>query len=122
MPPVELVGNGPVKIPAGGSVQVRLKTKPRPFLKEIDLVPYKPPAGIILQDVTVVPEGLSFVLKADKDIAQSNISDNLIIQIFREYTPKPKEGKPAPKKRRDSMGIIPAIPIQIIHKLQQDTK
>ena len=122
MPPGELVGNGPVKIPAGGSVQVHLKIKPRPILKEIDLELYKPPAGIVLQDVTVVPEGLSFVLKVDKDSAQSNISENLIIQTFREYTPKPKEGKPAPKKRRDSMGIIPAIPIQIIHKLQQDTK
>jgi hypothetical protein len=122
MPPVELVGNSPIKISAGGSVQVRLKTKPRPILKEIDLELYKPPAGIVLQDVTVVPEGLSFVLEADKDMGQSDISENLIIQIFREHVPKQKEGNLAPKKRRDSMGIIPAIPIQIVHKPQQDTK
>ena len=122
MPPVELVGSSPIQIPVGGSVKVKLKIQSRPFLKEIDLELYKPPVGIVLQDVSVVPKGLSFVLKADKDMAQSDISDNLIIQIFREYTPKQQEGKPPPSKRRDSMGIISAIPIQVVQKLQQDTK
>ena len=121
MPPVELVGPNPVRIPAGGSVRVTLKTKPRPFLKEIDLELYQPPAGIILQDVAVVQGELSFVLQADKNAApEKDILDNLIIQTFREYTPKQKEGKLAAEKRRDSMGIIPAIPIQIIHESKQD--
>ncbi|MHC4906128.1 MAG: hypothetical protein ACYTEN_09940, partial [Planctomycetota bacterium] len=102
MPPVELVGRGPVQIPAGGSVQVRLKTRPRPVLKEIDLELYEPPAGITLHDVTVVPEGLAFVLKADKDVVKSDVSENLIIQMLREFTPKRKEGKPAPQKQRGS--------------------
>jgi hypothetical protein len=120
MPSVEVVGGNPVKIPAGGSVKVKLKTKPRPVLKEIDLVLYEPPAGITLHDVTTIPEGMAFVLKADKDSVQSGMSDNLIIQAFREHTPKQQEGKPKPKKRRDSMGIIPAIPIHITQEPQQD--
>jgi hypothetical protein len=120
MPPVELVGSSPVKIPAGGSVRVHLKTKPRPLLKEIDLKLYEPPSGVTLHEITVVPDGLTCVLKASKESAQSDVSDNLIIQMFREYTPKQKEGGPAPQKRTDSMGIIPAIPIQIICEPQQE--
>jgi hypothetical protein len=120
MPPVEFAGSGPVKVPVGGSVQVHLKTKPRPQLKEIDLELYDPPAGLTLHDVTVVPEGLAFVLKADKDAVKSDISDNLVIQMFREYTPPRQEGKPVPKKQRNSMGVIPAIPIQIVQETQQD--
>ncbi|MEN8127332.1 MAG: hypothetical protein ABFR90_05950 [Planctomycetota bacterium] len=114
MPPVELADGRPVKIPAGGSAQVRLKTKPRPLLKEIDLTLYEPPAGVTLHDVTVVPDGMTFTLKADKDSIQSGLSDNLIIQMSREHTPKQQKGKPAPKKRRDSLGVLPAIPIEIV--------
>ena len=114
MPDVEIMGRDPVQIPAGGSVQIRLKIPPRPFLREIDLELYDPPAGITLQDVTVVREGLVCVLKADKDAFEKSVSDNLIIQAFREYVPKQQAGKTAPKKQRDSMGLIPAIPIRIV--------
>jgi hypothetical protein len=119
-PSMERVGGGPVQIPAGGSVQVRLKTPHRPFLKEIDLELYDPPAGITLQDVTVVREGLACVLKADQEVFKKSVSDNLIIQVFREYIPKQQAGKPSPKKQRDSMGLIPAIPIRIVCEPQTE--
>jgi len=119
VPPIKLVGKRPVQVPAGGSVQVKLKTASRPILKEIDLELYEPPAGLTLHDVTVVPEGLAFVLKADKDVVQRDISSNLIIEMLREYTPQQQEGKPAPQKRRNSMGVIPAIPIQIVLETQR---
>ena len=79
---------------------------------------YRPPTGISLGDVTVTPEGLAFVLKAD-DTAQNGLSDNLIIEIFREFTPKPRKGKPAPKKRRNTIGVLPAIPIQVVDAAPQ---
>lgn len=120
MPPMERVGSGPVQIPAGRSVQVHLKTAPGPFLKEIDLELYEPPAGITLHNVTVVPEGLAFVLKADQEVVKNAVSSNLIIQLFREYAPQPQDRKLASNKRRDSIGILPAIPIQIILKPPKD--
>lgn len=113
MPPIE-IADTPVKIPAGGSVQITLKTRKRPLLKEIQLQLQNPPEGLSLHDVTVVPEGLAFTVKAEKEALAPGFADNLIIETFREYMPKPKEGKPAPKKRRDSMGVIRAIPIRII--------
>jgi len=114
VPPIELVGRSPVRIPAGGSARVRVKTRKRPVLKEMQLELNEPPEGLTLHDVTVVPEGLAFRLKADKDVMQGGFADNLIVEAFREYTVKQKDGKPSNQKRRSSMGILPAIPIEIV--------
>ena len=114
VPPVELIGDGPIRIPAGGSVQVRIKTRKRPILKEMQLKLSEPPEGITLHDVTIVPEGIAFRLKADKDAMQIGFTDNLIVEAFREFTPKQQEGKSAPQKRRVSMGFFPAIPIEVV--------
>ena len=40
--------------------------------------------------------------------------DNLILEVFREHIPKKQQGKKKPKKRRYSVGFIPAIPIEIV--------
>ena len=110
----ELIGNSPVRIPAGGTAQVRIKTPKRKVLQDIQLELSEPPEGVTLHDVTVVPEGLAFQLKVDKNVMQSGLSGNLTIEAFREYTPKQKNGKPANQKRRDPIGFFPAIPIEIV--------
>jgi hypothetical protein len=69
---------------------------------------------VTLDDVAVVPGGLAFRLKADKDLVPSGFADNLIVEAFRESTPKRQEGKPAGPKRLASMGLLPAIPIEIV--------
>ena len=114
VPPVELVGDGPVRIPAGGTAQVLLKTRKSSIFQTIQLELKEPPEGVTLHDVSVVPEGLAFQLSADKDAIQSGFADNLIVEAFRESAPKQQEGKPAAAKRRTSMGIFPAIPIEIV--------
>jgi hypothetical protein len=114
VPPVKVAGNSPVRIPAGGSADVLIKTRKRPVLKETLLELRDPPEGITLHEVTVVPEGLTFRLKAGKDAMPIGSADNLIVEAFREFTPKQQEGKSAPKKRRYSMGVLPAIPIEIV--------
>jgi hypothetical protein len=114
VPPVRLAGCGVVRIPAGGTAHVRLKTAKRPALQEMQLELNEPPKGLTLHDVTVVPEGIAFRLEADKDALPIDFADNLIVEAFRESTPKQKNGKPANQKQRTSMGIFPAIPIEIV--------
>jgi len=114
VPPVELTGQSPVRIPAGGTAQVKLKTRKRSSLKEMRLVLREPPEGVSLHNVKVVPEGLAFQLKAEKDSMPKGFTDNLIVEAFREYYPKQKNGKLAKQKRRSSMGVLPAIPIVIV--------
>lgn len=78
------------------------------------MVLYQPPAGITLENIAVVPEGLSLDLKADPKVAQDGLKDNLIIEAFREFTPAQKEGQAAPKKQRNFIGVLPAIPIHVV--------
>jgi hypothetical protein len=113
-PPVELAGDGPVRIPAGGWAQVRLNTRRSQNLRQVQLKLNEPPEGLTIHNVTVAPEGLEFRLKADKDVMPSGFADNVIVEAFRESTPKQQKGKPAPPKRRYSMGVFPAIPIRIV--------
>jgi hypothetical protein len=114
VPPVELAGNSPVRIPAGGSAQVRIKTAGRANFKGVQLQLNEPPEGLTMHDVTVVPNGLTFQLKAGKDAV--HIADNLIIEAFRESVVKKKDGKPTTQKSRYSMGVFPAIPIEIVQQ------
>ena len=113
-PPIRLAGSSPVRIPVGGTAQVRLKTRRGKVLQEIQLELKEPPEGLTLHDVSVVPDGLAFELRADKDAMKSGFADNVIVEAFREVTPKQQEGKPAAQKRRYSMGVFPAIPIEIV--------
>jgi hypothetical protein len=112
-PPVEPLGGSPVRIPAGGSARVTLKTRKSQVLKQLKLVLNKPPEGLTLHGVKVVPEGLSFQIKADKDTVKSGFADNLIIEAVREYRPKDKSGKLL-AKRRSSMGFLRAISIEVV--------
>jgi hypothetical protein len=113
-PPVEIVGGSPIRIPAGGSVEVRIKTRRGKTLKEMKLELSKPPEGVTIGKVSVIKDGLTFQLKAEKDVLKSGFADNLIIEAFREYRPKQKDGTLSKQKRRYSMGVFPAIPIKII--------
>ncbi|HET6428665.1 MAG TPA: hypothetical protein VFJ30_09670, partial [Phycisphaerae bacterium] len=59
---------------------------------------------------------LEFRLAADKDTAKSGLADNLIVEAFRELVPKAKKGAAPAKKRRWSIGFLPAIPVEIVRK------
>lgn len=114
VPPVEIVGGSPIRIPAGGSVEVRIKTRRGSALKEMKLELNGPPEGLTLDNVSVKSDGLTFQLKAEKDAVQSGFADNLIIEAFREYRPKQKDGTLSNQKRRYSMGIFPAVPVKVV--------
>jgi len=113
-PPVELAVRSPVRLPVNGSARVRVKTRKRKVLNEIQLELDHPPDGITIHDVAVVPEGLAFRLKADRKTVKNGLTDNLIIEAYREVAPKNKRGKAAKKKNRVSMGFFPAVPIEIV--------
>ncbi len=114
VPLVELAQAGPVMIPAGGTAQVRLKSLNRRALGQMKLVLKDPPEGLTMQNVKVVNGGLTFALKADKDSMVDGFEDNLIIEAFTQFTPKQKNAKGQNRKRRVSLGVLPAVPIKIV--------
>lgn len=111
--PVSISEDGPVRIPTGGIARVRVKTQKRPILSSVQLELRDPPKGISLQDVSVIPEGLSFYLKAD-GTAQAGLVDNAIVEAFAETSATQTKGKAAAQKSRYSLGILPAIPIEVV--------
>jgi hypothetical protein len=111
-PPVSLTPKGTVRIPLGGTAQVLVNTPPRPMLANVRLVLSDPPKGVSLEDVTVVPEGLQFTLKAES--GDVGYKDNLIVQVFVESEGQQKDGKPAKQKQRNELGPLPAVPIEIV--------
>jgi hypothetical protein len=116
VPEITLAGHHTVRIPAGGSAQVRIRTRARTPIEELQLELSDPPEGITIHEVSKVPGGLAFRVEADGEALTDGFADNLIVEAVREFTPKQQAGKPAPRKRRYSMGFFPAIPIQIVQR------
>jgi len=113
VPAVELAGETPVRIPVGGSAQVQIKTGRRASLQDVQLQLNQPPEGLTMDSVAAAPTGVTFQLKADKSLP-SGFADNLIIEAFRETVVRAKDGTPTNQKRRSSIGLLPAVPIQIV--------
>jgi len=42
------------------------------------------------------------------------LEGNLIFEVVREYTPAATESNPNPTERRQSYGILPAIPFEVV--------
>jgi hypothetical protein len=113
VPSTEVAGEVPVRIPAGGSKQVVIRTNRKRLLQEFQLEINDPPRGLSLSDVSAVPDGLAFQLSADRHHLKDGFSGNVIVETFREFTPKTRDGRTA-TKRRQSVGFLPAIPVEVV--------
>ncbi|HPO14135.1 MAG TPA: PPC domain-containing protein [Candidatus Hydrogenedentes bacterium] len=114
LPPIHMGSETPVRIPAGGTAQVQITVPQDPKLQEVQLALMEPPKGISLQDVSVVPEGLTFTLKAEGDNLKAGYMDNLIVEALIETDIPSKNGKAPSKKQRISLGALPALPIEVV--------
>lgn len=111
-PPIEVVNEAPVRIPAGGTAEVLIKAPAYRMQRELKFELREPPRGVTLQDVTGTPQGHTLVFKADAGAAQVGFADNLIVEVFTE-APARGQSPEGQKKPRASLGVLPAIPIEI---------
>jgi hypothetical protein len=114
--PIKPAHNEIVRIPAGGTGRILLKTVRRPNLQEFQLELNEPPSGVTLSNLRISAESIEFDLNADSVTVKNSFSDNIIVEVFREVVPKQQEGKPTPQSRRTSIGFLPAIPIEVVTK------
>lgn len=119
VPGVELASATPVRIPLGGAAQVRMKA-PQTLadgrqspLEAIRCRLSAPPRGVTLQETSVVPTGVTLTLEADANIAQVGDSANAIVEAFTE-PPDGGPGEQSAREQRVSLGVLPAIPFQIV--------
>jgi len=112
--PVTLASESPVRIPVGGTASVRLRTPRSPKQRDIFLELREPPGGVTLEDVSAVPGGLAFLLKADGEKVKAGPADNLIVEAFAEAPVGKPNDKGKREMRRFSLGVLPAIPLEIV--------
>jgi hypothetical protein len=102
----------PVKIPAGGTANLRLSL---PYSKKGDRLYYElnePPEGISIQSQTHTETGAEIVLKCDQ--AKPGVRGNLIINILPNRGEPSEKNKPAKTGRSFKLGTAPAIPFEIV--------
>ena len=82
----------------------------------MEVVPLDPPAGVSVQNPTILPDGLAFQLKVEAEAAVG-FADNLVVEIFGEFEvdKEVKDGaEPGTEIRRWSMGLMPAVPYVVV--------
>ena len=115
-PPITLRDPSPVRIPLGGTAQVLIETPRRPELHKLQFELSEPPEGVTLERVSVVSDGLTLKLKADANTAKTGLVDNLIVEAFTENAGRRPGRQGAKRKRRFSLGVLPAIPFEIVQR------
>ncbi len=113
--PVQVLG--PVNLPVGGKTTVQILGPRQPPNRSFTLALKDPPPGIALENVRFEGHGARIDLVASKEAPKAGYADNLIIEVLAEFTPKmgeTGEGKAKAEKRSISMGVLPAIPFQIV--------
>ena len=113
------VHNGPTELEPGRSVPVVLRAE-RPFKKKqgdtYTLKLDNPPAGVTLVPgaTRLQPREWSFKLNYTPDAKGVAVlpPQNLIVAVIREYTPRRREGAPIPKRVKQRVGYLRAIPIE----------
>jgi hypothetical protein len=113
--PARILMDGAAKIPAGGSVRVRVGLPVVRAFENVQLELSEPPDGIALRDVVVSEAGAEFVLEADGSKAKAGLRGNLIVTMSGERVPPPGGKQPGPAaRRRQPIGTLPAISFEVI--------
>lgn len=104
-----MAGAAPVKIPAGGTVSVRLAVPTSTFAARINLELNEPPEGISIKDVSSAGFGTELVLQCDAAKVKPGLAGNLIVSVFAQAKQAAK-----PNRSRIPVTTLPAIPFQVV--------
>ena len=115
VPPLKLLGEEPVKLPAGAAARLRW-SGPRVarVLDRLELELDNPPDGIAIQDVSRGPRGLDVLLSVDGAKAKPGLRGNLILNAFMLGPTTTKDGKPVARRWRGPLGALPAVSFEVV--------
>jgi hypothetical protein len=104
----------PVRIPAGGTAQVQVRTPAGKFLDSLQLELSDPPEGISIRDVSRAAQTTGIVLQADAAKVKAGLQGNLIVIAFTDRPQTRGNAKAPPNRRRILLGTLPAISFKIV--------
>jgi hypothetical protein len=109
---VRVVGEGPVKIRAGGTGKILLSGTPSGFVDRVRLELSDPPAGMQIEKVAMNRGQAEITLTSGTNITQGT-RGNLIVNVFAgKSAGNVKNAKNQAK--RMAVGTLPAIPFEIV--------
>jgi hypothetical protein len=113
--PARVLAEPPVKIPAGGSVRLRVQAQlpPNNIVTALHFELSEPPEGIELGGASPLDDGAEIVLKCDAAKIKPGVQGNLIVNVLGERQVTPPNGG-APNRQRLSLGTLPALPFEIV--------
>jgi hypothetical protein len=102
----------PVKIPSGGSAEVRIDVPRGRLPQQVQLALNEPPEGIFIQQVIPARDGLAILLRTDASKVKPGLQGNLIVDAFSGGS----AGRSGPQTntRRVPLGTLPAIPFEVV--------
>jgi len=110
----KIVGEGPLKIPAGGSAQVKFAVPSSKAMGKLQLQLNDPPEGIVLRKTTPTDEGVAIVFESDAAKVKPGLQGNLIVGVgFSGGKTSSSKGKQS-GQRRGPVATLPAIPFEIV--------
>jgi hypothetical protein len=112
--PTRPASSGVVTLVPGGTGEIGFRSSARKRAQGLELDIRHPAEGFSLTDVTPVEGGADAILQADSKAVTPGDKGNLILEAFVTREVKDKEGNPTGKTRRNSQGILPAIPFEIV--------
>ncbi len=102
-----------IVVPRGGELSLKILRLPKSIpADQLHVELSEPPAGITASIVTSESGSVAMKSTATAEV-EPELRGNFLINVYKEYTPKPTEADPAPKSRRTNYGFMPAIPFEV---------
>lgn len=114
--PFRLRDQKEVKLPSGGTAALHFVGPHGPRVKMLQLTLSEPPDGLSIQKIAPDDDGIGVVLRADAAKLKPGWKGNAIIEASVERVPEAKSPNVKPVKRRFSLGMLPAVRLEIVGK------
>jgi hypothetical protein len=111
---IKILSTTPVKIPTGGTAQVRIATPSSAFAERFDLELNGAPEGIAIQSVSPIPNGVEIVLRCDASKSKPGLNGNLIVNVLPKKQTPAQNVQKQENQHRNPVGTLPAIPFEIV--------
>lgn len=105
-----VVGEGPVRIPAGGSAKVVVAVPGLPAQIQCELS--EPPEGMTIASSAVVSGKAEIVVAVDAAKVKPGLKGNLIVIAFAAVADAEKGANA--RKRGNAVGMLPAVPFEVV--------
>ena len=104
----------PLKVPAGGNIVVRMGMPGGTTFDQIRLELDEPPEGLSIENEPPSARGSEVLLTCDAAKVKPGLKGNLLVNAFAVKTEETTRAKPQPRGRPVPLGMLPAIPFEII--------